>query len=151
MTPQTLPHYCDEQMGTQTLKSVTALKGEKPLKIKLRDSLEGYLFVLPAMVIIGVFGLFPVFFTLVVSLHKWRIKQGRFLGMENFLEAFGAIGYLVVLILDSRSLYRFQARKGPTGGQIPRCVSFAAPIRCTAIAFFRCCNRDLGPATVGSG
>ena len=92
-------------MGTQTLNSVTASKGEKSFQTKLHDSLEGYLFVLPSMVIIGVFGLFPVFFTLVVSLHKWRIKQGRFLGMENFLEAFGSISYLIVLILGIAGLY----------------------------------------------
>ena len=92
-------------MGTQTLKSVTALKGKKSLRTKLHESLEGYMFILPSMVIIGLFGLFPVFFTLVVSLHKWRIKQGRFLGVENFLEVFGAIAYLAVLILGIVGLY----------------------------------------------
>ena len=92
-------------MGTQIFKSVITSKGEKPLKTKLHESLEGYLFILPSVVILGVFGLFPVFFTLFVSLHKWRIKQGRFLGIENFLEAFGSFAYLAVLIFGIAGLY----------------------------------------------
>ncbi len=92
-------------MGTQIVKSVITSKGEKPLKTKLHESLEGYLFILPSVVILGVFGLFPVFFTLFVSLHKWRIKQGRFLGIENFLEAFGSFAYLAVLIFGIAGLY----------------------------------------------
>ena len=92
-------------MGTQIFKSAITSKGEKPLKTKLHESLEGYLFILPSVVILGVFGLFPVFFTLFVSLHKWRIKQGRFLGIENFLEAFGSFAYLAVLIFGIAGLY----------------------------------------------
>ncbi len=40
---------------------------------KLRESLTAYLFLLPAMAIIFVFGLWPVVYSLYVSLHKWNI------------------------------------------------------------------------------
>jgi ABC-type glycerol-3-phosphate transport system permease component len=69
----------------------------KNLVRKLKESLEGYLFILPSVVIVGVFGLFPVFFTLSVSFHKWSIKQGKFLGLENFLEAFATSTYLLFI------------------------------------------------------
>lgn len=41
---------------------------------KLKESLTAYLFLLPAFLIIVVFGLWPVFHALYVSLHKWNIK-----------------------------------------------------------------------------
>jgi multiple sugar transport system permease protein len=90
-------------MATRNLGSAAA--GEKTLRKRLHESLEGYLFVLPAATIIGVFGLYPVFFTLFVSLHKWRIKRGRFLGLENFSEAFGSFGYLALVVLGLAGLY----------------------------------------------
>jgi multiple sugar transport system permease protein len=92
-------------MGTQILKAGRHIKDEKSLKAKLQESLEGYLFVFPSVLIISVFGLFPVFFTLFVSVHKWRIKQGRFLGFDNFLEAFGTFGYLAALALAIAGIY----------------------------------------------
>ena len=90
-------------MATRTLN--TAAADEKSFKKRLRESLEGYLFILPSAVIIGVFGLFPVFFTLFVSLHKWRIKRGRFLGLENYSEAFGTFSYLAIVVLGLAGLY----------------------------------------------
>lgn len=36
----------------------------------------GYLFVLPATLVIGVFGLFPTLYAIYMSLHRWRIRQG---------------------------------------------------------------------------
>ncbi len=62
-----------------------------------KDNLTGYLFILPSVLIISVFGIFPVFFTLYVSLHKWRIKRSRFLGLANYGELFGSIWYLLIV------------------------------------------------------
>ncbi len=67
-----------------------------PRKLRLRDSAEGYLFIAPASFLIAVFGLFPIGYTIFVSLHKWRIIQGRFLGLENFTSLFGSGLWLVV-------------------------------------------------------
>ncbi len=70
---------------------------EKKVRWKtLKDSLEGYLFISPALLIVGIFGLFPVLFTIFVSLHKWRIKRGAFLGLKNYREILGVGLYLLL-------------------------------------------------------
>ncbi len=66
---------------------------------KVRQYLTGYAFVAPAGILVGLFGIFPVFFTMFVSLHKWRIKRGRFLAFDNFTEIFGSLGYLGILLI----------------------------------------------------
>jgi ABC-type sugar transport system permease subunit len=60
------------------------------------ENLTGYLFICPAVLLISVFGIFPVFFTLYVSLHKWRIKRGGFIGLANYREMFGSFLYLIL-------------------------------------------------------
>jgi multiple sugar transport system permease protein len=62
------------------------------------ENLTGYLFILPSVFLISVFGIFPVFFTLYVSLHKWRIKQGKFIGLGNYKEMFGNPLYLLLVV-----------------------------------------------------
>ncbi len=62
------------------------------------ENLTGYLFIFPSVLLISVFGIFPVFFTLYVSLHKWRIKRGRFIGLANYKEMFGSPFYLLLVI-----------------------------------------------------
>jgi multiple sugar transport system permease protein len=62
------------------------------------ENLIGYLFIFPSVLLISVFGIFPVFFTLYVSLHKWRIKRGRFIGLANYREMFGSPLYLLFVI-----------------------------------------------------
>ena len=72
---------------------------ETPKKIKfkwanIRESATGCLFVLPAFIIIGVFGLFPIGFSVYVSLHKWRINPGDFNGLGNYTKAMGNLAYV---------------------------------------------------------
>lgn len=68
----------------------------------LRDSLTAYLFLVPSLAVIGVFGIFPVFFTLYVSLFKWR-PGGKvaFLGLGNYAEIFGANALPLLAVLAS--------------------------------------------------
>jgi len=61
------------------------------------ENLTGYLFIFPSVLLISVFGILPVFFTLYVSLHKWRIKRGRFIGLANYKEMFGNPLYLLLV------------------------------------------------------
>lgn len=46
-----------------------------------------YLFLLPAMAVLGVFHFFPFFYAFYVSLHNWRIRQGAFVALENYQRA----------------------------------------------------------------
>jgi len=76
----------------------------KMLKSRWRDIREnsiGCIFVLPAFILIGVFGLFPIGFSVYVSLHKWRINPGDFNGLGNYTKALGNLAYVVF------SLYSF--------------------------------------------
>ena len=60
----------------------------------LRDNLTAYLFLAPAALIIFTFGIFPVFYAAYVSMFKWRIKQGEFRGLGNFVSAMGDVAYM---------------------------------------------------------
>ena len=65
---------------------------------KYSDQINGYLFVLPAFLIIGLFGIFPVFFGMYMSVHKWKVFKGRFIVFENYQKIVGDIGSFWVFI-----------------------------------------------------
>lgn len=65
----------------------------------LRESLTAYLFLAPAAIIIFAFGIFPIFYAAYVSLYKWRIKQGEFRGLQNYVTAMGDTAYLFIAAL----------------------------------------------------
>ncbi len=44
----------------------------------IRENFVGYLFVLPATIIIFLFGLFPIIYAAYMSLYRWRVRQGTF-------------------------------------------------------------------------
>ncbi|MGA2478455.1 MAG: hypothetical protein ABSG63_06845, partial [Spirochaetia bacterium] len=61
----------------------------------LRDSFTAYLFIAPAALVIGLFGIFPAFFTIYMSLFRWRLTRGAFSGLDNYAKLFGGnAGYL---------------------------------------------------------
>jgi len=71
-----------------------------PRKIRFfRESLTGYLFVTPALILIFIFGIFPVVFALFVSLQKWRIVRTDFVGLDNFVRAVGNLAYVAAFFL----------------------------------------------------
>lgn len=61
--------------------------------------LTGYLMILPAAVLIFIFGIFPVGFALFVSVYKWRLKRGDFIGLANYITATGDLIYVMLLVL----------------------------------------------------
>ncbi len=65
----------------------------------LKEYLTGYVMIAPAVTLIFTFGIFPVFFALYVSLHKWRIKKGEFLGLANYEKAVGNLTYIILFAL----------------------------------------------------
>jgi len=54
-----------------------------------RANREGFLFLLPAGLIILIFGLWPLVFTVGMSLFRWRVVPGRFVGVSHYLRLFG--------------------------------------------------------------
>jgi multiple sugar transport system permease protein len=64
-----------------------------------REYLTAYLMIAPATILIFVFGIFPVGFALFVSLHKWRLKRGDIIGLDNYINAIGNLAYLLVFAM----------------------------------------------------
>jgi len=66
---------------------------------KFWQTFEGYAYLAPAVLVIGTFYIFPIFFTLFVASHSWRIRRGDFVRLQNFREIFGSFLWLGVLVV----------------------------------------------------
>ena len=93
---------------TETHREVT-LTGLKGLltgrrRRVLREYLTGYLMILPATFLVFLFGIFPVAFALYVSMQKWRLKRGDFIGMDNFVRALGNLAYILFFLIAISAL-----------------------------------------------
>lgn len=65
----------------------------------LRESLTGYLFVLPAFLIILTFGLFPIGYSVYMSLFNWGVVKGKFVADRNYLMIFGKWENLLIVVV----------------------------------------------------
>ncbi len=65
----------------------------------LKETITAYLFLAPALILIFLFGIFPVGFALYVSLHKWLIVRGDFLGLANYVDAIDDLAYIGLFFL----------------------------------------------------
>jgi multiple sugar transport system permease protein len=87
----------------------------------LTENLTAYLFLLPAGVIVFLFGLFPVAFALLVSLYRWRRFPGDYQGLANYTRALDHFAYvlffwlaltaIVAAVMMLRSLLQVPERK----------------------------------------
>lgn len=112
---------------------------------KLQDALTAYLFLLPSFLIIVVFGLWPVLYSLYVSLHKWNIRprgsqciaywfakiglgpqtaveRTDCLGLANYTTLFGwrdtsAVLKMLLALLSGVAAYRLWLWLGPAQGK----------------------------------
>lgn len=66
---------------------------------RLLEHLEAYLFLLPALVILGVFHLFPIVYAFVVSLLRWNMIDPvrPFIGFENYRHLLSDEKFLLAL------------------------------------------------------
>lgn len=110
----------------------------------LRETLTAYGFIAPAILLIFLFGIFPVGFALYVSLHKWLIIRDDFIGIGNYVAALSSLAYIGAFALGVGAIYgaykliRRIATAARTGGQSPWALAipgflFAA----TILAFLR--------------
>ena len=65
----------------------------------LREYFTAYLMIAPAVILIFLFGIFPVGFALYVSLHRWQLVRGPFHGLANYTNAMGNLTYVVLFVL----------------------------------------------------
>lgn len=65
---------------------------------ELKENITGYLFISPAVLVIAIFGLFPIGYSIYMSLFKWRVRKGDFIGLENYSDIIGDWGGLLIFI-----------------------------------------------------
>lgn len=73
---------------------MTASAPPKRTKFRLRwldikENLSGYLFILPAVTILSLFGFFPIGYAIYMSTFNWRVRKGAFIGLGNYTKALG--------------------------------------------------------------
>ncbi|MBL8133076.1 MAG: sugar ABC transporter permease [Anaerolineae bacterium] len=61
----------------------------------LRENLTAYALISPAMILLFIFGIFPVGFAFFVSLHRWRRFPGDYMGLGNYVRALGDLTYVL--------------------------------------------------------
>ncbi len=61
----------------------------------LRENLVAYLFLSPALLLIFVFGIFPVGFAFFVSLYQWRRFPDQYVGLTHYVRALDNLAYVL--------------------------------------------------------
>jgi ABC-type sugar transport system permease subunit len=62
--------------------------GTKRLKM-FQANLAGYMFILPAIILVAVFLIYPIGFVIYISFTKWGILgTPKFVGLDNYIEIF---------------------------------------------------------------
>ena len=111
-------------MTASTLDAPTPTETPKSTMrwMHIREQFTGCLFIFPAFLIIGTFGLFPIGFAVYVSMHRWRITQGRFVGLDNYVKALDNLAYaiffwvcVILLYLAIRNIGRLSTRAKANG------------------------------------
>ena len=76
-------------------------KPQKQYSARMRrftENITGYLFIFPALLIICVFGLFPIGYSIYMSTFQWRVRKGNFIGIENYSKIIGDWTGLLIFI-----------------------------------------------------
>jgi putative chitobiose transport system permease protein len=65
------------------------MRRKDSLLTRIYEGRAGYFFILPAMLVLGIFFVFPICYTLVMSFYYWGdLTIPSFLGFENYLDVF---------------------------------------------------------------
>lgn len=116
-------------MPQQSAESLKSGRVSGARKRAIREAFTGYLFITPATVLLTVFGLFPLLYAVWISLHRWRIKRGPFLGLKNYTKALGdpkdilwfAIG--IALLVGSWYLWKSMTRERRTWAMVVKLLA----------------------------
>src|SRR5690606_16101525 len=105
------------------IRTDSATKPRRVSAMRRREWLTGYAFVLPATLVITIFGLFPIGYAIYMSVHRWRIRKGGFIGLDNYLDIvgdwWGALAFFggLLLIMAAHWLWTDAFRRD--GGAVP--------------------------------
>ncbi len=67
-------------------------------KRRARETLQAYLFLAPATIVLFFFGIFPLAYAFFISLHRWRVRRGDFIGLENYFSLLGPPGNVLMFL-----------------------------------------------------
>ncbi len=118
---------------------VSTKRQQSRRKRVLIENLTAYAFLAPALILLFVFGIFPVGFAFFVSLYRWRRFPVNYLGLSNYVNALDnfayvvffwlAFGVLVYGIILLRHLWQAPAERGRAlSAIIPGIINGAAII-----------------------
>ena len=62
-------------------------------RARIPDAVAGYLYILPAFLVLLAFHFIPIGYALYISLFNWRIRQGAFVGAENYQTALSSVEF----------------------------------------------------------
>jgi len=119
-------------------------KDEKLNSMKLKDTLENYSFVLPAVLIFSIFYTVPLFWVLKLSMYHWDgiLPTKIFVGLRNFKEllfqdkvwwqAMGHAGYITLIALTFQNALAlalaWACDRDIKGGNIYRVIFYLPPV-----------------------
>ena len=63
-----------------------------------RETLLAWALMSPALLVLGLFGIFPIGYALFVSLHRWRIKREAFVGWRHYERALGEPQWILLAV-----------------------------------------------------
>ena len=66
---------------------------------KIKENILGILMISPSVLVIAIFGLFPIFYSIYMSTFNWRVKKGDFVGLENYKKLFGDGQGLLIFVI----------------------------------------------------
>lgn len=84
---------------TEAIAAKEGVKSKGLRYLSIREQLTGYLFVFPAFLIIFIFGLFPIAYSIYMSLFDWSIVKGKFVGDKNYIMIFGSWKNLLIILV----------------------------------------------------
>lgn len=73
--------------------------------LDVKEQLTGYLFIFPAVLIISLFGLFPIGYAFYMSMFSWRVRQGPFVGAANYQKALGDWSGVIIFVIGIGMLF----------------------------------------------
>jgi ABC-type sugar transport system permease subunit len=71
----------------------------------VREQLTGYLFILPSVAIISIFGFFPIGYAIYMSTRRWRVVKGAYIGLGNYEKALGDWTGVLIFVIGVALLF----------------------------------------------
>jgi len=86
-------------LANTSISKGEAINPQRGLKwLRRREQVTGFLYILPAFIIIFLFGIFPIGYSFYMSMFNWRVTKGGFIGLEHYADIVGDIGGLLFFL-----------------------------------------------------